>query len=396
MYLAPVAFESVNWRAKLISKTSKWTFLPLAPTVLTLLVLATVLLSGSLYGTKPGLPPDDLVSFSAVAPIDVHVHLYKDDPAFGALLKRLNLRVLDIIVIDDRDPYGKGLEPQRSDTLKVVHVTAGRAVFCTTFSPYDFEDPGFAQRTIRQLDTDFSHGAVAVKIYKVMGMEMKSKAGKYVMPDDPAFEPIYQSIAAHNRTVVAHIAEPDSCWQPPNPASPDYSYYKQHPEEYAYLHPEWPSKAAILAARDHFLEENPKLRVVGAHLGSMETDVDEIAKRFDRYPNFAVDTAARIEYLMMQSRDKVRAFLIKYQDRVLYGTDLVIMPKDDTEKAVAEWNDTYARDWKFFATNQTFEVKGRKVRGLELPEPVLRKLYHDNAVRWFPGIVGGAGTRVIR
>ena len=72
-----------------------------------------------------------------------------------------------------------------------------------------------------------------MKIYKVMGMEMKSKAGKYVMPDDPAFEPIYQSIAAHDRTVVAHIAEPDSCWQPPNSASPDYEYYQQHPEEYA-------------------------------------------------------------------------------------------------------------------------------------------------------------------
>jgi len=382
----------------LISQTSKRTLLSLATTMLAVLILlASVLLSGSSYGTKPALPPAaDLVSFSALAPIDAHVHLYKDDPAFGVLLKRLNLRVLDIAVIDDRDPYGKGLEPQRSDVLKVVHVTAGRALFCTTFSPYEFEDPGFAQRTIRQLDTDFSHGAVAVKIYKVMGMEMKSKAGKYVMPDDPAFEPIYQSIAAHNRTVVAHIAEPDSCWQPPNPASPDYSYYKQHPEEYAYLHPEWPSKAAILAARDHFLEENPKLRVVGAHLGSMETDVDEIAKRFDRYPNFAVDTAARIEYLMMQPRDKVRAFLTKYQDRVLYGTDLVVMPKDDTETTLAEWNETYARDWKFFATNQTFEVKGRKVQGLELPEPVLRKLYHDNAVRWFPGIVGGAGARVIR
>jgi predicted TIM-barrel fold metal-dependent hydrolase len=209
------------------------------------------------------------------------------------------------------------------------------------------------------------------------------------MPDDPAFKPIYQFIAAHHRTVVAHIAEPDSCWQPPNPSSPDYSYYQQHPEEYAYAHPEWPSKAAILAARDHLLAENPQLRVVGAHLGSMETDVDEIAKRFDRYPNFAVDTAARVEYLMMQPRDKVRAFLIKYQDRVLYGTDLVVMPKDDTEKALAEWNDTYARDWKFFATNKTVEIKGRKFQGLELPEPVLRKLYHDNAVRWFPGAIGG-------
>ena len=376
----------------MISLTSKRTLLSLATTVLTVLILlASVLLSGSSYGTKPALPPAaDLASFSALAPIDAHVHLYKDDPAFGAILKRLNLRVLDIIVIDDRDPFGKGLEPQRSDVLKVVHATAGRALFCTTFSPYDFEDPGFAQRTIRQLDADFAQGAIAVKIYKVMGMEMKSKAGKYVMPDDPAFEPIYQSIAAHHRTVVAHIAEPDSCWQPPNTASPDYAYYQQHPEEYAYAHPEWPSKAAILAARDHFLAENLKLRVVGAHLGSMETDVDEIARRFDRYPNFAVDTAARVVYLMIQPRDKVRAFLIKYQDRVLYGTDLVVMPKDDTEKALAEWNDTYARDWKFFATNKTVEVKGRKVQGLELPEPVLRKLYHDNAVRWFPGAVAGA------
>ena len=371
------------------SLTSNRTLMSLATTVLTISILfASVLLSGSSYGTKLALPSaTDLASFSALAPIDAHVHLYKDDPAFGAFLKHLNLRVLDIIVIDDRDPFGKGLEPQRSDVLKVVHVTASRALFCTTFDPYDFEDPGFAQRTIRQLDADFAGGAIAVKIYKVMGMEMKSKAGKYAMPDDPAFEPIYQYIAAHNRTVVAHIAEPDSCWQPPNTASPDYAYYQQHPEEYAYLHPEWPSKAAILAARDHFLAENFKLRVVGAHLGSMETDVDEIARRFDRYPNFAVDTAARVEYLMIQPRDKVRAFLIKYQNRVLYGTDLVVMPKDDTEKALAEWNDTYARDWKFFATNKTVEVKGRKVQGLRLPEPVLRKLYHDNAVRWFPGVV---------
>ena len=375
--------------------TSKKTLLSLARIVLTgLILLASVLLAGSSYEAKTALPPPaDLASFSALSPVDVHVHLYKDDPAFGTFLKRLNLRVLDILVIDDRDPYGKGLEPQRSDVLKVVHTTAGRALFCTTFSPYEFEDPGFVQRTIRQLDADFSHGAIAVKIYKVMGMEMKSKAGKYVMPDDPAFKPIYQFIAAHHRTVVAHIAEPDSCWEPPNPASPDYAYYQQHPEEYAYAHPEWPSKATILAARDHLLAENPKLRVVGAHLGSMETDVDEIAKRFDRYPNFAVDTAARVEYLMMQPRDKVRAFLIKYQDRVLYGTDLVVMPKDDTEKALAEWNDTYARDWKFFATNKKVEVKGRKFQGLELPEPVLRKLYHDNAVRWFPGAGGLADGR---
>jgi len=368
----------------------KWTRPSLTMIVLmALLLLAAAMVTGRLCKAQPGgQPPVDLASFAALAPIDAHVHLYKDDPAFDALMQHLKLRILDICVIDDRDPYAKGLEPQRTDVLKVAHRTRGRAALCTTFSPYEFEEPGFAERTIYQLDADFEQGAIAVKIYKVMGMEMKSKTGKYVMPDDPAFEPIYKDIAAHHRTVVAHLAEPDSCWQAPNPASPDYEYYQQNPQEYAYAHPEWPSKAAILAARDHLVAENPKLRVVGAHLGSMEADVSEIAARLDRYPNFAVDTAARVPYFMLQPRDKVRAFLIKYQDRVLYATDLVVMPKDETDKALAEWNSTYERDWKFFATGQMVEYKGHRYQGLALPDAVLRRIFHDNAVHWLPGIIG--------
>jgi predicted TIM-barrel fold metal-dependent hydrolase len=203
------------------------------------------------------------------------------------------------------------------------------------------------------------------------------------MPDDPVFAPIYHAIASHNMTLVAHVAEPNSCWEPPNPASPDYQYYKEHPEWYMYGKPDHPSKEQILAARDHLLSENPNLRVVGAHLGSMEVDVDEIAKRLDRYPNFAVDTAARVAYFALQPRDKVRSFLIKYQDRVLYGTDLEYGRKRDSD-SVQEWESTYLRDWTFFSTNEMVDFQGRKVRGLQLPDEVLRKLYHDNAIHWIP------------
>ena len=330
---------------------------------------------------------DLLKGFAEIEPIDVHTHIYKDDPELNLLFERLNLRSVNICVIDDRDPDYKALEPQRTEVLKVRESTRGRAAFATTFSPYGFEEPEFRARTIRQLNDDFNRGAVAVKIYKVMGMEMKNKAGKWVMPDDPAFEPMYRDIASHNRTVIAHLAEPDSCWQPPDPANPDYSYYKEHPGEYAYAHPEWPSKAAILAARDHLVAENPKLRVVGAHLGSMETNVDDIARRFDSYPNFAVDMAARIPYFMMQPRDKVRAFLQKYQDRVLYATDMVVFPRSKTEATLAEFRNTYARDWKFFSTDEKVAYMGHTYQGLALPRPVLRKLFHDNAVHWFPGLV---------
>ncbi len=331
-----------------------------------------------------------LRNFAAMDPIDSHTHVYKNDPAFNALLKRLNLHIVDIAVIDDRDPFSRALEPQLHDILEIVHSSEGHASLCTTFSPYPFEQPGFAQDAIRQLNRNFSEGAVAVKIYKTIGMEIKSKSGKYLMPDDPVFKPIYQDIAAHNKTVIAHIAEPTSCWQPPNPASLDYSYYKEHPDEYAYLHPQWPSKATILRARDHMLEENPNLRVVGAHLGSMELDVDDIARHFDRYPNFAVDTAARVGYLMLQPREKVRAFMIKYQDRVLYGTDLELYPQGNVEQAIKHWKSTYAEDWRYFATDQVINYHGHTIKGLALPPSVLHKLYHDNSVKWFPGILSSS------
>ena len=133
-----------------------------------------------------------------------------------------------------------------------------------------------------------------MKLYKTIGMEIKTKAASTCCPTIRSSDRCLDNIVAHHKTVVAHFAEPDSCWRPLDPASPDYSYYKQHPEEHAYRHPEWPTKLAILAARDHLLQLHPTLRVVGAHLGSMEVDVDQIAERFDHYPNFAVDTAARV------------------------------------------------------------------------------------------------------
>ena len=95
----------------------------------------------------------------------------------------------------------------------------------------------------------------------------------------------------------------------------------------------------------------------------MELSVDDIAMHFDRYPNFAVDTAARVGYLMLQPRDKVKAFMIKYQDRVLYGTDLELYPQGNVEQAINHWQNTYAQDWKYFATDEIIRYQGHNIRG---------------------------------
>ncbi len=154
-----------------------------------------------------------------------------------------------------------------------------------------------------------------------------------------------------------------------------------------------PHHSDIIAARDRVIERHPTLRIVGAHLGSLEYDVDQLAKRFDKYPNFAVDTAgrARIGDLGRQDRDKVRAFFIKYQDRIMFGTDrsaygqLKMNPRE-LKDSFAELTDALQLGWDYYAAEKTVITNDRPCRGLALPDEVLKKLFADNAKRWFPDL----------
>jgi predicted TIM-barrel fold metal-dependent hydrolase len=327
-----------------------------------------------------------LKSFAALHPIDVHVHVFKTDPAFQAMLERLNLKLLNILVMDDTAPYRKQLQPQVDDALALVKSSHGHVVLCTTFDPYKFESPSFTADAIKQIDRDFADGAIAVKVWKNIGMEIRDRSGKYIMADDEKFEPIYQDIASHGKTLMTHQAEPNVAWGPPDPADPSWSYYQENPQWYVGDKPGFPSKQMILAARDRVLEKNPKLRMVGVHLGSMEKSLDDIGRHLDQYPNFVIDTAGRMDYLMLMPREQVRNFLIKYQDRILYGTDLDVLPAANVPETLQEWQSTYARDWKFLAAGDPVKLEGKQVVGLNLPQPVLDKIFRDNAKRWIPGL----------
>jgi predicted TIM-barrel fold metal-dependent hydrolase len=157
-----------------------------------------------------------------------------------------------------------------------------------------------------------------------------------------------------------------------------------------YGKPGVPTKPEILQARDRILERNPNLRIVGAHLGSMEANFKQIEEHLDRYPNFAIDLSSRMDYLAKQPRPYIIAFITKYRDRLIYGTDNVFSPGDPVQKADKEWEDIYANDWRYLATNDTVSYDNRRAQGLALPESILRKIYHDNAVKWFPGLLSSS------
>jgi predicted TIM-barrel fold metal-dependent hydrolase len=135
------------------------------------------------------------------------------------------------------------------------------------------------------------------------------------------------------------------------------------------------------------LEQHPNLIFVGMHMASLEWSVDELAKFLDRFPRASVDLAARIgqlQYQVIQNRDKVERFLIKYQDRLTYGTDLDQEINDP--KFAETTRQVWLRDWQFFTSSDTLTVPelDQPVQALALPKDVIDKIYSKNARRLYP------------
>jgi hypothetical protein len=325
------------------------------------------------------------VEVQAFERIDAHIHIHRDAPALLSALETSRWRGLDIVVCGASGGEVFDLEEKLRATLKVHRDSHGIVAWASTFDARGFETPGFVDRTIARLRQSFVDGAVGVKIWKNIGMAIKSKSGVYLLPDDPALLPIYEAIERADRTLIAHLAEPDGAWLPLNASNPELTYYSNNPQWHMFDRPGAPVKNAILEARDRVLARYPKLRVVGCHLGSDEDDLGRLAKRLDAYPNFAVDTAARVRYFARGDRDQARQFLTRYQDRVLYATDFSF--RDGDPKAAARsLQSTHARDWDFFSRSDMMDYAGSSTRGLALPDEVLRKLFCDNARRWLPGL----------
>jgi len=318
--------------------------------------------------------------------IDTHVHLSRLSRPIIAGLQSSNWRVLSISVSRATGTDPTDLDAQLRGNAEMARESKGRVAWATSFDARRWQDPDFAGSTIAGLKEQFRQGAIACKIWKNIGMSLRTKTGRYLQPDDAAFQPIYAMLEKENHTLIAHLAEPNGAWLPLDDHNAEKGFYSSHPEWHMHGRADAPSKEDILRARDRIAVRYPKLRVVGCHLGSNEEDLEALAGRLDRIPNFAVDLAARIRYFAAGDRAKSQAFLVKYQDRIVYGTDFTLAPGGDDERAWGNLAATHDRDWQYLSSSDTMTYNRREVQGLGLPADVLEKIFRKNALRWFPGI----------
>lgn len=343
--------------------------------------------SGSASTSSVTAPP-----FEEMPKFDVHSHIFWDIPGYADMLRRSNFRVISIC-------YGgfdiDRMKKMEQDAEAMFRKYGSLICFLSAFGVTQHASPDYVEQVTSWLDASFRAGALGVKAWKDIGLQDKKADGRFILPDDPIFDPIYDYIATQGKPLFCHFAEPKDAWDPLDPEKSNpvtYAYYSANPDEHLYNKPGIPSHERIIAARDAVLKKHPNLVVVGVHLGSMEHDVDEVAKRLDAFPNFYVDTAARMAFLALQPPDKVRAFFSKYQDRILYGIDLMSPPRDDnlSEDKIKEFlnhsEQSYRIEWQYYAGTGTVDYLDRKIECLGLTREVLEKFYHSNALRIIPGL----------
>lgn len=325
--------------------------------------------------------------FSSVPKYDVHTHANVPDGRLVEFSKSDNFKLLSINLIAPGFPP---LEEQL--TISVAHLSnyRGDFAFACNFPVDGWEREDWPATTIARIEQARAAGAVAVKVWKNIGMELRDTSGSFIMIDHPQFDPIMAYLVHHQIPLIGHLGEPRNCWLPLEEmtVSSDRSYFSDYPQYHMYLHPSFPSYEEQIGARDRLLEKFPQLRFVGAHLASIEWSVDELAKRLDAYPHMMVDTAERICHLQHQAVtdwQKVRDFFVAYQDRIMYGTDIVDDGSETSESFRQRINTIRKRHWQFFTATELMEapkVTGT-FRGLGLPRSVVDKIYRINAEKTY-------------
>jgi predicted TIM-barrel fold metal-dependent hydrolase len=331
-----------------------------------------------------------LEDFPKVHKIDIHFHqnvLSNTFPEFG---KKHGFHLISVNV-DETGTF----EEQFEITRVMKQRFPGTMDFLGTFSVNDYGKPGFTENVLSYVKKNVAAGALGFKVWKNIGMVLKNDQGKYVMVDDPGLEPIFAYFEKNKIPVMGHLGEPKNCWLPLDQITlaSDLRYYTRHPEYHMYQHPESPSYEALITATENLLKRHPKLKYVGTHLASLEWSVDEMAKHLDKYPKMMLDVAARMDHLQYQSaqdKNRVRNFLTKYQDRVMYGSDTTIHAKNNDDPNTQKiLHKKWMNDWGYLATDglifERLKVGNaeKEVTGLKLPAKVIDKIYRKNAQRFF-------------
>lgn len=345
--------------------------------------------------------PETKVPRARFAAIDAHSHL--TDAAKGekgvplgedvdvliaakdavALMDRKNVKAM----VNLTGGHGAGLEKALAAFDRAF---PGRFFTCVEPTYENVADPRFPQLQADAIQKAAKAGAKGLKLLKTLGLYLRENVttGPLIKVDDRRFDPMWEACAAANLPVFIHVADPEAFFLPIDRFNERYDELGFHPD-WSFHGKDFPTFAELMAARDRVYARHPKTQFVSLHVGHDAENLAFVGESMDKFPNMTVELGARIGELGRQPRTS-RRFFDKYQDRILFGTDAVPPPEGDKYPQQVFNDQLYEIYYRFLETEDEYfdyapapvPPQGRwRIYGIGLPEPILKKVYHDNAAR---------------
>lgn len=234
------------------------------------------------------------------------------------------------------------------------------------------DDPNFSSEMVAQLEDAVKRGARGLKVLKDLGLGVRHKTGKFVAIDDPRLDPVWEECGRLGIPVAIHTSDPEAFFTPLDNYNERYEELIENPT-WSFYGPQFPSKATLLAERNHIIESHPHTTFIALHVANWPENLDAVSAWLDQYPNMYVEFGARQAELGRQP-GRSRKFFLDYQDRIMFGTDNE--PEEAMYASYFRWletNDEYFPYWGY-------PGQGRwEIYGMGLPDTVLEKVYHVNA-----------------
>lgn len=261
---------------------------------------------------------------------------------------------------------------------------AGHENRFVVFANLDFsgiDNPDWGTRAALALERDVREGgAVGLKIFKNLGMDLLDGAGRRIPTDDPRFDPVWARAGELGIPVLIHTGEPIAFFDPIDEHNERWLELTQFPNR-ARPSDRYPSWEQIMGEQHEVFRRHPETTFINAHLGWMGNDLGSLGALLDEIPNMYVELGAVIYEIGRQPRF-ARDFFIRYQDRILMGKDSYAQDEFHVYFRILETEDEY---FDYYRKRHAHW----KMYGLGLPDEVLRKVYHGNAVAIVPGMDPG-------
>jgi predicted TIM-barrel fold metal-dependent hydrolase len=313
--------------------------------------------------------------------IDVHNHVndaagideHMDPKRVVEIMDATNVKTVIILT----GMWGDKLQHVIDEMVKPY---PGRFIVFTQIDWSRIDEPDFGPAMVRQLDDAVSRGARGLKVLKDLGLGARDKNGKLVAIDDPRIDPIWRECGRLGIPVSIHSGDPEAFFRPTDGTNERYEELNEHPD-WSFAAAEYPKLDQLLEARNRVFARHPETRFVSLHMGWPE-NLPWVARMLDEHPNVMVEFGAREAELGRQPR-QTRELFLKYQDRVMFGTDNGM--DEAMYRNLFRWLETADESFDPWG----YPGQGRwEISGLALPDSVLEKIYHLNAERMFKQFKG--------